>query len=84
MKSEEPKTKPEKPETEKLKIGAKDGKIEPFVNNKSDLNIDTTLTQYLDKCKDLGVCVEEEAKKPEEPKKTLVQTLPVEFGTVPP
>ncbi len=79
-----PATPPEKP-SEKLKIGVTNGKIEPFVYDKLDPNMDTKLTQLLDKCKEVGDCVaEEKAKKPAEPKKISVQTLPDEFGTVPP
>ncbi len=67
LKSEELKTESKKPETEKLKIWATDDKIEPFVYDKSDPNIDTKLTQYLDKCKDLGICVEEEPRHLKKP-----------------
>ncbi len=79
-----PATPPEKP-SEKLKIGVTNSKIEPFVYDKVDSNIDTKLTQFVDKCKEVGDCAaEEKAKKHEELKKTSVQTLPDKFGTVPP
>ncbi len=54
-------------------------KIEPFVHDKSDASIDTKLTQYLDKCRTLGDCADEEKTK-----KTSLPVLPDEFGTVPP